>query len=472
MSISSAFNSASSGLRVTEARADMVASNIANASTAGYTRREGTQVSSGGTGGQTVDLRMARQVDERLATISRGASAQLGQANVTGEVLRGYLSTLGDIGDEISPAARMADFQAGLDLLANNPSSASVQADVLARADTLVRSLNTASNALESSRTQAAASFQSAATEVNSALSDIANLNAQLRGQSIGSPSFSGLMDEMNMRLDALGSQMDFQSRWESSGTLTLFTAGGTELVSGTDAARLTVDTQSGALFADGTDITPNQPGNRGITSGRMAGLSQMLSTVIPQMKLQQDELARGLVESFQDADSSLTAGQPGLFTDGGAAFDPAQSDGLAGRLGINANVRPETGGALWRLRDGMSAATPGDAGATAQINAFIGAFDTARPIATAAGLGSSARLGDLASSMVGAQHNIRVSADSQAGTASIRLATFEDGRSMVEGVNIDTELQKLLEIEQSYGANSQVLSSLSDMIDTLLNAV
>jgi flagellar hook-associated protein 1 FlgK len=77
MSISSAFNSASSGLRVTEARADMVASNIANASTAGYTRREGTQVSSGGTGGQTVDLRMARQVDERLAAMSRGASAQL-----------------------------------------------------------------------------------------------------------------------------------------------------------------------------------------------------------------------------------------------------------------------------------------------------------------------------------------------------------------------------------------------------------
>jgi flagellar hook-associated protein 1 FlgK len=472
MSISSAFNSASSGLRVTEARADLVASNIANASTAGYTLREGTQVSSGGSGGQTVDLRMARQVDERLAAMSRGASAELGQANVTGEVLRGYLSTLGDIGDEISPAARMADFQAGLDLLANNPSSASVQADVLARADTLVRSLKTASNALEGSRTQAAASFQSAATEVNTALTNIANLNAQLRGQSIGSSSFSGLMDEMNMRLDALGSQMDFQPRWESNGTLTLFTAGGTELVSGTDAARLTVDPQSGALFADGTDITPNQLGNRGITSGRLTGLSQMLSTVIPQMKLQQDELARGLVESFQDADSSLATGQPGLFTDGGAAFDPAQSDGLAGRLSINANVRPETGGALWRLRDGMYATAPADAGATAQINAFIGAFDTARPIATEAGLGSSARLGDLASSMVGAQHNIRVSADSKAGTASIRLATFEDGRSMVEGVNIDTELQKLLEIEQSYGANSQVLSSLSDMIDTLLNAV
>lgn len=469
MSISSAFNFASSGLRVTEARADLVASNIANASTAGYTRREGTQVSGGG---QSVDLHMVRQIDDRLAAMSRDASAALGKASVGGEVLRGYLSTLGDIADEISPAARMATFQAGLDLLANNPSNPSVQADVLARADMLVRSLNTASNALEDSRTQAGASFESAAGEVNTALSDIADLNARLLGQTAGTSGFSSLMDEMNQRLDALGSQMDFKSRWEANGTLSLFTAGGTELVNGTDAARLSVDPQSGAILANGTDLTPDRPGVRGIMAGRLAGLSQMLSTVIPQMKLQQDELARGLVEGFQAADSSLLVGQPGLFTDAGAAFDPAQRDGLAGRLSINAAVRPNAGGALWRLRDGMSAATPGDAGATAQINAFITAFDTARPIAPDAGLGSSARLGDMAANMVGAQHTIRVSADRAAGTAGIRLAAFEDGRSTVEGVNIDTELQKLLEIEQSYGANSQVLSSLSNMIDTLLNAV
>ena len=53
-----------------------------------------------------------------------------------------------------------------------------------------------------------------------------------------------------------------------------------------------------------------------------------------------------------------------------------------------------------------------------------------------------------------------------------MKLATFEDSRAGIEGVNIDTELQKLLEIEQAYGANSQVLTSLTAMIDTLLDAV
>lgn len=63
MSISSAFNIARSGLSTTEGRASLVAGNIANAQTEGYARREAVQV----TGNNTVDLRVARQVDERLA---------------------------------------------------------------------------------------------------------------------------------------------------------------------------------------------------------------------------------------------------------------------------------------------------------------------------------------------------------------------------------------------------------------------
>ena len=89
-----------------------------------------------------------------------------------------------------------------------------------------------------------------------------------------------------------------------------------------------------------------------------------------------------------------------------------------------------------------------------------------------ATGLSTTARLGDFAADMVSHQNVLRVGADAQAETARVRLVTFEDNRSSIEGVNVDTELQKLLEIEQAYGANSQVLSSLSDMLDTLLASV
>lgn len=469
MSISSAFNIARSGLRVTEGRAGMVTRNIANAQTPGYARREGVQVS---VKGDAVDLRMARQIDTRLAGMTRSANADLNGANVTSEVLRSYLMTLGEPGEEISPAARMANFQAGLDLLANNPADPSVQSDLLARADALVSSINTASGALERSRVQAAESFKSSVNAVNDALSGIVALNEQLRSAGTGSHDAGGLMDEMGRRLDSLGAQMNFQARWEADGTVTLHTEGGTELVSGAHRAQLTADGQTGVLFADGIDITPDRAGGRGFSEGRLAGLSGMLSTVIPQMNLQLDELARGLVQGFEAADSSLAPGDAGFFTDAGAAFEPARLDGLAGRLAINDSVQPDKGGALWRLRDGVAAAAPGEPGATGQIDAFIRVFDQSRPVATGAGLGTSARLGDFAANLVGHQQNFRVTADARSQEASLRLATFEDARSRVEGVNIDTELQSLLEIEQAYGANSQVLSSLTKMIDSLLDAV
>jgi flagellar hook-associated protein 1 len=473
MSISSAFSIAGSGLRATEARADIVAGNIANAKTAGYVRREAVQVSSAGGGeGRGVDLRMARQVDERLAGLSRGAGAEAGGASVTSEILRSYLLTLGDPGDEMSPAARMATFQAGLDLLANNPADQAIQGDVLSRADSLARSLNSASANLESSRVQAAQTFDRDIAAVNGLLADIADLNTQLNRASLGTEGGEGILDELNRKLDTLGTHLEFRVRPEADGTMTLHTAGGTELVRGDDAVRLTGDRQTGALFADGADITPRPDGGRGFSTGRLAGLSVMLSTTIPQMSLQLDELARGLVQGFEQADASLGAGAPGFFTDNQGAFDPARLEGLAGRLAVNDSLRPEKGGALWRLRDGAGAMTPGEAGDAAQVNAFIAVFDSAMPMAAAAGLGDAARLGDFAADLVGFQQNLRVSADSRADSAGIRFAAFEDGRGSVEGVNLDIELQKLMEIEQAYGANSQVLSSLNNMLDTLLSSV
>ena len=472
MSISSAFNIARSGLSVTEGRASLVAGNIANAQTEGYARRDGVQVTTSSGQGSMVDLQMARQMDERLAGLTRGASAEVGEAEVADEILRGYLLTLGNPGDEISPAARLAEFQAGLDLLANNPADPAAQNDLLSRAQNLVQSLNGAATALEDSRVQAGASYQQSVKDVNTALSDIANLNEKLRTAGNDGGTINGLMDEMNRRLDALGTQMDFTTRWESDGSLTLYTTGGTELVHGDKSVTITADSNTGALFAGNVDITPKALGARGSDSGRLAGLSQIISQDLPQMKLQLDELARGLVRSFEAADASRAPGDAGLFTDAGAAFDPAQIDGLAGRLAINDSVDPDRGGALWRLRDGAAAAGPGEPGDSTQINSFIDVFETGFAFDATSGLNSNAKLGDFAADLVGHQHMVRVTADAHADTARIRLVTFEDNRSGVEGVNIDTELQKLLEIEQSYGANSQVLSSLSDMLDTLLNSV
>ena len=50
--------------------------------------------------------------------------------------------------------------------------------------------------------------------------------------------------------------------------------------------------------------------------------------------------------------------------------------------------------------------------------------------------------------------------------------AAIEQAKLGAQGVNVDDELQQLMMIEKGYAANSRVVSTLSTMLDTLLNAV
>jgi len=160
------------------------------------------------------------------------------------------------------------------------------------------------------------------------------------------------------------------------------------------------------------------------------------------------------------------------LFTDLGAAYDPLQLEGLAGRLSVNTAIDPATGGALWRLRDGIGAVTQGPASNSTQTIAFLTVFETAQGFDPQAGQGSTAELMNYVSGMVSDQKLVQVQAQEKLRELGGRAEAVEAARQSVQGVNLDTELQKLTLIEQSYAANAQVIQSLTQMVDTLLAAV
>ncbi|SEN26239.1 flagellar hook-associated protein FlgK [Palleronia pelagia] len=469
MSISSSLLISQSGLRATELRAGLVSANIANAQTEGYVRRgvEQTSVGAGGDG-RTVDVQVVRRVDERLVGMSRSAQSDVSYHETRAEMLNSYLTSLGEPNDALSPAARLSTFTAGMDLLMNNPADTSVQRDVLNRADGLVRSLNDASMNLDQVRASTRDDTFTRVEQVNRSLQTLAQLNAQITpGSSIGSSP--DIMDQVSLELSRLSEHMDITARYDATGRVNVQTGEGTELLVQTDAVE--VSFVGLTIMAGDIDITPARDGARGFSSGGIAGNLALLSEDLPQMERQLDEMASALVQAFEDADESLGAGAAGLFTDGGNAFNAANLDGLAGRLAVNDAVRPETGGALWRLRDGMGAAAQGPAGDAAQLDAFIRALDTPFAVAPETGLGSPQRLSDYAASMVGDQQKVGVRARADAEQATVSLRAFESARGEIEGVNVDQELQKLLEIEQAYSANAKVLSSLSSMVDDLLAA-
>ena len=76
--------------------------------------------------------------------------------------------------------------------------------------------------------------------------------------------------------------------------------------------------------------------------------------------------------------------------------------------------------------------------------------------------------LSTLAADVVSGVATARLTAEGEASFAAARLDTLRQ-MELEGGVDTDQELQTLLLIEQAYAANAKVMSTVGDMIQTLL---
>lgn len=469
MGLSSALSIAGSGLRTTQTWAEITSRNIANATTEDYVRKD-TQVSTIQGGVQVSSVQ--REVSAMLERLDRAESAKLSRWQTVREALDVYTGTLGQPDDETSPAARLNDFQESLNALANMPGSAALQGSVLETAHRLTASLNDASAMLDEVAREVELGIRYDVADVNERLSRIAALNERILRTQPDSLENAEMRDALAGLVDEVAGYLDVQITQSPDGRINLYTAGGTALIEGRSVHPLSYDAATGTLLAGAQPVTPATPGVRGFSDGSLGGLFQLRNEVLPRFNLQLDEMARAMIESFTAADASLPPGAPGLFTDAQAAFVPANLDGLAGRIEVNAAVDPAQGGTLSRLRDGVGAVAPGPSGDPTQIQDFIAVFSQTLAFDPATGIGAAMTPETYATGMVSAQHTTRTDAQAEYAAIAISAETIAATRRNTEGVNTDDELQKLMLIEQSYAANARMMTTVSNMMDALLAAV
>jgi len=468
MSITNAFGIARSGLTSTSQWAELVSSNIANAGNENYGRRALNTATT--SGGSVVATGITRETDVSLTRMYRQELARMTRQDAIASGLAAYSASLGDIGDEGSPVALLTQFQTSMDLLFNDPGDTSAQQGVLQEALSLARGLNTLSDDLDTAVDEVREGIKASVAEVNGLLDRVADLNRRIGTTQPLTEQRQTFEDQMAETLNALAEFIDFKTDPKPSGMVNIFTSGGTRLVEGDTTYKLSFVPGSGEILSDGANIAP--PSSNGFREGRLAGQSELLNDTLPTMRLQLDEFARALIETFEGADASLVPGDAGLFTDAGLAYDPANLIGLAGRIAVSDAVQPTKGGSLWRLRDGVGAVTQGVTGSSVQVGAFIDALDATQTFDGATGLPTGVSLSAFGSALIADQQDARASAQEAAEGLMASAASIDSARLNAQGVNVDDELQQLLLIEKNYAANSRVVSTLSDMLDTLLAAV
>lgn len=476
-------NAAMSGLSAAARGAEVVSTNIANAQTAGYGRRElMTSVRSLGATSQGVRVTgVQRHADPVAIGDRRLAAAGSGARDVASGFLKRMETVIGTQDSATSINVRIADFDRALIEATSRPDSEARLATVATAARAITDHLGRAQTELQAERANADNRIEDEVALLNTSLKRVVELNTQILANSGTGRDATGLMDQRQQLIDSISEIVPIREVPRDGGKVALFTTGGAMLLDGSAAefgfvpvGVVTPDMTmaSGALSGltlNGMAIPTTAEGGL-ISGGTLAGHFAVRDILAPQMQDKLDALARDLVERFADPalDATRAVGAPGLFTDMGSAFNAANENGLAGRLQLNAAVDPQQGGALWRLRAGLGATTPGPVGNSALLQGLQTAL-TAQRSPVSGGFTAGTRSFDtLAADMVSGVAASRLTAESESSFAAARLDTLR-GTELADGVDTDQEMQSLLLIQQAFAANAKVIKATSDMIDILM---
>lgn len=481
MSITSALAGALSGLSATSRQAEILSSNVANATTPGYARRQvglGAAVLAGHGQGVQV-LGVTRDVDRHLLGERRVAQAGGGDRDVRAEFLQRVEQTLGTADNPSSLAARLAAFDQALVESSGRPESQARLNSVATTAKALMSGLSAATTDIQNARASADRRIGEEVGKLNSTLQQLHELNVNLRSFTGAGRDVSALLDERQRLVDQISAIVPVREIPRDLNQIALFTVGGAPLLEGSAAVigftpvhTITPEMTQALGGLSGISINGRPYDTAGSASPILGGTLGALFSVRDELAVgaqgKLDAAARDLVERFAGLDPTLAPGAAGLFTDGGGAFDPLDEAGLAGRLRLNPAADPAQGGALFRLRDGLGAATEGPPGNGTLLTALHAALTGARPLASTGFPAGNRSFAVLTSDILSDASAMRLSAQSEQSFSAARLTALTDLEAQ-NGIDTDQEMQELLVLEKNYAANAKVIQAVADMIDTLI---
>jgi len=317
-------DAALSGLRAAQEQMAVLSSNIANASTPGYTRKtlpQETRVAENVSIG-VVTGSITRSVD---LTLSRDLWAEQGQATelATRAAYLGRIESFhGAPEDETSIAARVAALRDNFVNLMSDPQDYLRQEQTVTAAQDLARRMRDYAMFLTTMRNDAQGEMETTVARINDLLERIADSNTTIQEALSVGRTTAEMEDARDVAINELSELIGVSFFKRGDGVLVIKTTGGVELAAA-EVRPLTLRTTplgagsaypasaAGVYVGDplvdtdgGIDITAREVG------GKLGGLIELRDLDIPQQMAQLDELAHKLTMRLEGQGLRL-------FTDG-----------------------------------------------------------------------------------------------------------------------------------------------------------
>lgn len=481
MSLSSAMSNALSGLTATTRATEVVSTNIANKSVAGYARRElETSPRTYASGGVKIDG-VQRQLNAGLLADNRLAQAASSQSGAIATFHAAIESAYGTADDTASLTSMLTAFDTALTSASARPDSDVRLNAVLDAAGALTTKIHSVASSITEARGTADKAIAKDVGTLNDTLAQVAALNRQITVLTARGEDASSLIDARQAAIDDISSIVPIQEVARENGRVALFTKGGATLLDGSVPAHLGFQPANGMapemsvdngalsrLSLNGAALSDSEMSM--FAGGTLAANFEIRDDLAPDYQARVDAFAREVYTRFADPalDGTLAAGAAGLFTDAQSAFVPANETGLANRIAVTSSVDPSQGGELWRIRAGVNATGPGSAGDATLIQAMGAALADARAPSSSAMSSTARSMLAFASDLTSGASSLRIRANATALQDRARAESLNTAL-LAQGVDTDTEMEALLSLEKAYAANAKVFQTVNGMLDEIL---
>lgn len=438
---------------------NIVANNVANANTPGYTQQvpnwqenppvtiNGIDYGTGVTETGATSVR-DRVLEERLDQQQQAASASSARLDALDSIQALFApdsgsssSTAGDIGSDIT------SFFDSFSSLEANPTDNSLREQVLSTARTLSGDVSNAAASLNEQRASLDEQAAGVTSQVNALTAAIAQLNMQIQSTSPDKDAGT-LEDQRQQDLSQLAQLVGINLITTENNGISVTTTNGDVLVSEGESYAITTGTTNGEthFFLGTTDITSSLTWGGGQLGGYLTARDQD----IPQVLSGLDELAYNISTKVNAANN-------------------AGSD-VSGAAGTNIFSEPGTvaGSAL-----GMSVVMT-DPSQIAAAATGAGSGDN-QNAAAMADLASEACVGGLTpsgfyASFVSALGSTVSEVQAENAGQNASVTQLQTMRNALSSVNLNDEASLMQQLERSYQAASQVFAILNSVMTSALN--
>jgi flagellar hook-associated protein 1 FlgK len=371
------------------------------------------------------------------------------------EAIDGSLQSLENIFGDVTSSDLsdlLSEFWNSWQDVANDPENITARSDLRQSGQSLCAEFNRLHSDIASQQQTHDQEILVSVNNINNLTSSIANLNQQIANVENSGGQANDLRDQRTNLLNNLANLMNVQVAEQPNGQVNVY-VGGQVLVQGELSMTITTRERSvpngvvhDLIWADGGASVV-------VTGGQIAGLIEMRDQRLPEVSSQLDELVNTLVSQV----NSLH--QTGFGLDGSTSnnfFNPETTG--AGDFSLSDEVLAN----LSAIAASGSGA-PGDNSIALSIAGIQDAMVMANGTQT---------IGGFFTSLISEVGSVRQNSLFRYNQEQAALEQLQNQQESISGVSLDEEMTNLIQYQQAYEAAARLVTTVSQMMDTIVNLI